>query len=147
MRLRALALVAAALVPAAGAGGTYLAVNQLSNHADAAVLHTKTGVLVAYAVESTGSVNVPDGTTTHTVVAGWPAVSDPQLVQKPDGTIFLYFGGSTPDLKTQGALRFASIDGVVTWSGPVKTNAASTIGDVQASWLGRSRQHLHGLAG
>jgi hypothetical protein len=33
------------------------------------------------------------------------AVSDPQLVQKPDGTIYLYFGGSTPDLKTAGPLR------------------------------------------
>jgi hypothetical protein len=70
-------------------------------------------------------------------VAGWPAVSDPRLLQKPDGTIFLYFGGSTPDLKTQGALRFASIDGGVTWSGPVKTNPSSTIGDVQASALRR----------
>ena len=139
MRLLVLALVAVALVPAAGAGsgGAYVTLNQLSNHADAAALHTKTGVLIAYAVESTGSVNVTDGTTTHTVVAGWPAVSDPRLVQKPDGTIFLYFGGSTPDLKTQGALRFASIDGGATWSGPVKTNAASTIGDVQASALRR----------
>ena len=82
-------------------------------------------------------MNVTDGTTTHTVVAGWPAVSDPRLVQKPDGTIFLYFGGSTPDLKTQGALRFVSIDGGVTWSGPVKTNPSSTIGDVQASALRR----------
>jgi hypothetical protein len=139
MRLLPLALVALALVSSAGAGsgGAYLTLNQLSNHADAAVLHTKTGVLTAYAVESAGSVNVTDGTTTHTVVAGWPAVSDPRLVQKPDGTIFLYFGGSTPDLKTQGALRFASIDGGVTWSGPVKTNPSSTIGDVQASALRR----------
>jgi hypothetical protein len=139
MRLLPLALVALALVSSAGAGsgGAYLTLNQLSNHADAAVLHTKTGVLTAYAVESAGPVNVTDGTTTHTVVAGWPAVSDPRLVQKPDGTIFLYFGGSTPDLKTQGALRFASIDGGVTWSGPVKTNPSSTIGDVQASALRR----------
>jgi len=137
MRLLAIALAAVAFVPAAGAasGGVLLTPNQLSNHADAAVLHTKTGVLVAYAVESTGSVNVFDGAATHSVVSGWPAVSDPRLVQKPDGTIFLYFGGSTPDLKTQGALRFASIDGGATWSGPVKTNAASTIGDVQASAL------------
>jgi hypothetical protein len=137
MRLLALALAAVALVPAAGAagGGAFQTPNQLSNHADAAVLHTKKGVLVAYAVESTGSVNVIDGVTMHIVVSGWPAVSDPRLVQKPDGTIFLYFGGSTPDLRTQGALRFASIDGGTTWSGPVKTNAASTIGDVQASAL------------
>src|SRR5437763_5779659 len=80
MRLLALALVAVAVVPAAraGSGGAYLTLNQLSNHADAAALHTKTGVLIAYAVESTGSVNVTDGTTTHTVVAGWPAVSDPR---------------------------------------------------------------------
>ena len=137
MRLLALALVTVAFVPAAGAsaGGAFLTLNQLSNHADAAVLHTKTGMLVAYDVESTGSVNVTDGATTHTVVSGWPAVSDPRLVQKPDGTIYIYFGGSTPDLKTQGALRFASIDGGATWSGPVKTNPASTIGDVQASAL------------
>lgn len=94
--------------------------------------------MVAYDVESTGSVDVIDaGATTHTVVSGWPSVSDPQLVRKPDGTIYLYVGGSTPDLHTQGALRFASIDGGSTWSGPVKTNAASTIGDIQASALRR----------
>jgi hypothetical protein len=37
-------------------------------------------------------------------------VSDPRLVRKPDGTIYLYFGGSSPDLKTAGAVRFASTD-------------------------------------
>jgi hypothetical protein len=42
---------------------------------------------------------------THNVVSGYAAVSDPQLVQKPGGTIYLYFGGSTPDPKTVGALR------------------------------------------
>jgi hypothetical protein len=137
MRLLAFALAAVVLVPGAGAAeGTFLTLNQLSNHADPSLLQASGGVLVAYDVESTGSVNVIDtGQKTHTVVAGWPAVSDPQLVRKPDGTILLYFGGSTPDLKTQGALRFASIDGGSTWSGPVKTNAASTIGDIQASAL------------
>jgi hypothetical protein len=139
MRLLALALAAVVLVPAAGAGGgQFLTQNQLSNHADPALLRVGSRLIVAYDVESTGSVNVIDsGKTTHTVVSGWPAVSDPQLVRKPDGTIYLYFGGSTPDLKTQGALRFASIDGGATWSGPVKTNAASTIGDAQASALRR----------
>ena len=137
MRLLVLLLAAVVLVPGAGAGeGTFLSLNQLSNHADPSLLRVSGGVLVAYDVESTGSVNVLDtGQTTHTVVAGWPAVSDPQLVLKPGGAIFLYFGGSTPDLKTQGALRFASIDGGATWSGPVKTNAASTIGDIQAAAL------------
>jgi hypothetical protein len=140
MRLVALALAAVVLVPAAGAagGGEFLTQSQLSNHADPSLLRVGNGVIVAYDVESTGSVNVIDaGKATHTVVSGWPAVSDPQLVRKPDGTIYLYFGGSTPDLKTQGALRFASIDGGATWSGPLKTNAASTIGDVQASALRR----------
>jgi hypothetical protein len=139
MRLLALLLAAVVLVPAAVAGdGTFLTLNQLSNHADPSLLRVSGGVLVAYDIESTGSVDVLDtGGTTHTVVAGWPAVSDPQLVRKPDGTIYLYFGGSTPDLKTQGALRFASIDGGATWSGPVKTNPASTIGDVQAAALRR----------
>lgn len=139
MRFLVLALAAVTFIPAAGAGGgSFLAPNELSNHADPALLRTSNGVIVAYDVESTGSVNVIDaGGTTHTVVSGWPAVSDPQLVRKPDGTIFLYFGGSTPDLKTQGALRFASIDGGASWSGPVKTNQASTIGDVQASAIRR----------
>ncbi len=137
MRLLALLLVAVAFVPAAGAGGSaFLTSNELSNHADPSLLRATGGIFVAYDVESTGSVDVIDpGGTTHPVVSGWPAVSDPQLVRKPDGTLFLYFGGSTPDLKTQGALRFASIDGGATWSGPVKTNPASTIGDVQASAL------------
>jgi len=139
MRLLALLLAAVVLVPAAGAGeGTFLTLNQLSNHADPSLLRVSGGVLVAYGIESTGSVDVLDTSgTTRTVVSGWAAVSDPQLVRKPDGTIFLYFGGSTADLKTQGALRFASIDGGATWSGPVKTNAASTIGDIQASALRR----------
>jgi hypothetical protein len=139
VRFLALALAAVIFIPAAGAGGgSFLALNQLSNHADPALLRTGNGVIVAYDIESTGSVDVIDaGGKTHSVVSGWPAVSDPQLVRKPDGTIFLYFGGSTPDLKTQGALRFASIDGGTSWSGPVKTNAASTIGDVQASALRR----------
>jgi hypothetical protein len=137
MRLLALLLAAVAFVPAAGAGGSaFLTSNELSNHADPSLLRATGGIFVAYDVESTGSVDVIDpGGTTHAVVSGWPAVSDPQLVRKPDGTLFLYFGGSTPDLKTQGALRFASIDGGATWSGPVKTNPASTIGDVQASAL------------
>jgi hypothetical protein len=137
MRLLALLLAAVAFVPAAGAGGgAFLTLNQLSNHADPSLLRVNGGVFVAYDIESTGSVDVLDpGGTTHTVVTGWPAVSDPQLVRKPDGTLFLYFGGSTPDLKTQGALRFASIDGGATWSGPVKTNPASTIGDIQAAAL------------
>jgi hypothetical protein len=139
VRLFALALAAVALVPAATAGnGTFLTQNQLTNHVDPSVLRIGSGVMVAYDVESTGSINVIDpGGTTHTVVAGWPFVSDPQLVRKPDGTIYLYFGGSTPDLQKQGALRFASIDGGTTWSGPVKTNPASTIGDVQASAIRR----------
>jgi hypothetical protein len=139
MRLLVLVLAAVIFVPGAGAGGgAFLTLSQLSNHADPSLLRVSGGALVAYDVESTGSVNVIDtGQQTHTVVAGWPAVSDPQLVRKPDGMIFLYFGGSTPDLKTQGALRFASIDGGATWSGPVKTNASSTIGDVQASALRR----------
>ncbi len=139
MRLLALLLAAVAFIPAVGAGGVaFLTPNQLSNHADPSLLRVSGGVLVAYDVEATGSVDVIDaGGTTHTVVTGWPAVSDPQLVSKPNGTIILYFGGSTPDLKTQGALRFASIDGGATWSGPVKTNPASTIGDVQASALRR----------
>ena len=138
MRVLAIVIAAVALVPAAGAdSGGFLTPDQLSNHADPTVLRTKSGVLTAYAVEATGSVIVTDGAVTHTVVTGWPAVSDPQLVQKPDGTIYIYFGGSTPDLKTQGALRFASIDGGATWSGPVKTNPASTIGDVQAMALRR----------
>src|SRR6266550_8240510 len=139
MRLLAFLIAAVAFIPAAGAGGqAFLTPDQLSNHADPTLLRVPAGALVAYDVESTGSVIVLDTAgTAHTVVSGWPAVSDPQLVRKPDGTIFLYFGGSTPDLKTQGALRFASIDGGATWSGPVKTNAASTIGDVQASALRR----------
>ena len=139
MRLLALLLAAVVLVPAAGAGeGTFLTLNQLSNHADPSILRVNGGVLVAYDIESTGSVDVLDTSgTTRTVVAGWAAVSDPQLVRKPDGTILLYFGGSTADLKTQGAIRFASIDGGATWSGPVKTNSASTIGDVQAAALRR----------
>jgi hypothetical protein len=137
MRLLALLLAAVAFVPAAGAGESVLLTpNELSNHADPSLLRATGGVFVAYDVESTGSVAVIDPAgTTHPVVTGWPAVSDPQLVRKADGTILLYFGGSTPDLKTQGALRFASIDGGATWSGPVKTNPASTIGDVQASAL------------
>ena len=137
MRLLAPLLVAVALVPAAGAGGSlFLTPDELSNHADPSLLRATGGAFVAYDVESKGSINVVDPSgAIHTVVSGWPAVSDPQLLRKSDGTIFLYFGGSTPDLKTQGALRFASIDGGATWSGPVKTNPASTIGDVQAATL------------
>jgi hypothetical protein len=139
MRLLAFLIAAVAFIPAAGAGGSaFLTPNLLSNHADPSLLRVTGGVLVAYGIESAGAIEVRDPSgTTHTVVSGWPAVSDPQLVRKPDGTIFLYFGGSTPDLKTQGALRFASIDGGASWSGPVKTNPASTIGDVQASALRR----------
>src|SRR5256714_14619360 len=137
MRRLALLLAAFASVPAAGAGGSaFLTSIELSTHADPSLLRATGGIFVAYDVESTGSVDVIDpGGTTHAVVSGWPAVSDPQLLRKPDGTLFLYFGGSTPDLKTQGALRFASIDGGATWSGPLKTNPASTIGDVQAAAL------------
>jgi hypothetical protein len=139
VRLLALSLAAVAFVPAAGAApGAFLTQNQLSNHADPSLLRTGDGVLVAYTVESTGTVNVIDaGATTHTIATGWPSVSDPQLVRKPDGTIYLYVAGSTPDQKTQGALRFASIDAGATWSGPVKTNPQSTITDVQAAALRR----------
>src|SRR6266567_767631 len=70
VRLLALALAAVVLIPAAGAGsGAFLTLNQLSNHADPSVLRVNGGVLVAYDVESTGTVNVIDtGATTHTVV-------------------------------------------------------------------------------
>ena len=131
----AIVLAAVAIVPGASAGGgAWLTKAQLSNHADPAVLPVKGGILVAYDVESEGAVFVVDAhKTTHTVVTGWAAVSDPQLVRRPDGRIFLYFGGSSPDLKTAGAIRFTSADDGVTWTGPVKTNAASTIGDVQAA--------------
>jgi hypothetical protein len=138
VRLPALALAAVALVPSATAGGAWLTENQLSNHADPALLQVKGGVLVAYAIQSTGAVAVIDaGGATHTVLTGWPAVSDPKLIRKPDGTIFLYVGGSTPDLKTAGVVRFSSTNGGSTWTGPLKTNAASTIGDVQAVALRR----------
>jgi hypothetical protein len=139
VRLLALGLAAVVLVPAASGGGwNALTPPVLTNHTDPALLRTNTGVLVAYDVESSGSVVVIDGSgTPHTVVSGYAAVSDPQLVRKPDGTIYLYFGGSTPDLKTGGALRFTSTNNGASWSGPVKTNAASTIGDVQASALRR----------
>ena len=138
MRVLALGLAAVVLVPAASAAWKPLTPPTLSNHADPAVLRVKGGVLVAYDVEPGGSVAVIDAKgATHTVVSGYAAVSDPQLVQKPDGTIYLYFGGSTPDLKTAGALRFTSTDNGVSWSGPVKTNPSSRIGDVQASALRR----------
>lgn len=89
---------------------------------------------MAFDIESTGSVVFLDRDgLAHTVVTGYAAVSDPQLVEKPDGTIYLYFGGATPDLKTSGVLRFASTDKGLHWSGPSKANAASRIGDVQAS--------------
>jgi hypothetical protein len=139
VRVLALALAAVALVPGSAAGSaTWLTPNQLSNHADPALLVVKEGVLVAYDIQSTGAVAVVDAAgATHVVVTGWPAVSDPQLVRKPDGTIFLFAGVSTPDLKTAGVLRFSSTNGGLSWSGPVKTNAASTIGDVQAAALRR----------
>ncbi|HEX6490914.1 MAG TPA: hypothetical protein VF002_06030 [Gaiellaceae bacterium] len=139
MRLLLPFLAAIALVPAAsGAVRGYVTPNKLTNHADPALLRTSQGVLVAYAVQSTGSVVVIDAAgASHTVVSGWPAVSDPQLVQKPAGTIFLYFGGATPDLKTSGLLRFSSSNGGVSWSGPFTTNPASTIGDVQAAAVRR----------
>jgi len=138
VRLPALALAAVALVPSGTAAGAWLTKDQLSNHADPALLQVKGGVLVAYAIQSTGAVAVLDaGGATHTVLTGWPAVSDPKLIRKPDGTIFLYVGGSTPDLKTAGVVRFSSTNGGSTWTGPLKTNAASTIGDVQAVALRR----------
>ena len=140
MRRLAVVLALVVLVPAAGAadGGAWLTKAQLSNHADPAVLPVKGGALVAYAIESEGAVFAIDAhQTTHTVVSGWAAVSDPQLVRKPDGRIFLYFGGSSPDLKTAGAIRFTSADDGATWTGPVKTNPSSTIGDVQAAALRR----------
>jgi hypothetical protein len=135
VRLLTLALAAVVLVPAAEAGGgALLAPDQLSKHADPALLVVKGEVVVAYAAQPAGAVDVIDGTgATHIVVTGWPAVSDPQLVRKPDGTIYLYVGASAPDLKTSGVLRFSSTNSGVTWTGPVKANAASTIGDVQAS--------------
>jgi hypothetical protein len=133
----AFALAAVVLVPsAAGGGWRILTPVTLSLHSDPSLLRVGGSVLVAYDVESTGSVVVIDGAgASHNVVTGWPAVSDPQLVRKPDGTVELYVGGSTPDLKTSGALRFASKDDGKTWTGPVKTHPASTIGDVQASAL------------
>src|SRR5438309_667775 len=67
MRLLALLLAAVAFVPAAGAGGAgFLTLNQLSNHADPSLLRVNGGVLVAYDIESTGSVDVVDtGGTLH----------------------------------------------------------------------------------
>ena len=137
--MRRLALLAALVfVPSAGAAWNPVTPATLLNSTDPALLRVKGGVLVAYDVQSSGTVAVIDASgATHNVVTGYAAVSDPQLVQKPDGTIYLYFGGSTPDLKTSGALRFTSTNGGVAWTGPVKTNPASTIGDVQAATLRR----------
>jgi hypothetical protein len=136
---RLLLLAALVLVPNASAGATgWLTPPGLSNSADPALLRTKGGLVVAYALQPLGAVAVLDvAGATHLVASGYAAVSDPQLVQKPDGTIYLYFGGSTPDLKTSGALRFTSTDGGVSWSGPVKTHPASRIGDVQAAAVRR----------
>lgn len=138
--MRRLALLAAlAFVPAASAGPAgWLTPAGLSNSADPALLRVKGGLVVAYAVQPSGTVAAIDRSgAAHVVATGYAAVSDPQLVQKPDGTIYLYFGGSTPDLKTSGALRFASTNDGASWSGPVKTHPASTIGDVQASAIRR----------
>ena len=73
MRPFALALAAAAVLVPAGiaGGGTYITQNQLTNHADPSLLRTSSGVMVAYDVESTGSIDVIDTSgTTHTVVTG-----------------------------------------------------------------------------
>lgn len=126
-------------MPAASAGSSgWLTPTGLSNSADPALLRTKGGLIVAYAVQRVGAVAVVDAAgATHLVASGYAAVSDPQLVQKPDGRIYLYVGASTPDLKTSGALRFTSTDGGVSWAGPVKTHPASRIGDVQAAAVRR----------
>ena len=137
MRLTVFALLAAILVPVASAASwTRITPDSLSNHADPSVLLTDAGVLIAYDVQSTGTLDVVRGSgAPQPVVSGWAAVSDPQLVRKPDGKLYLYMGGSTPDLKTAGALRFDSANGGAAWSGPVTTNPVSTIGDIQASAL------------
>lgn len=134
MRLLAAGLLALVFAPAASAWWAPWTPTTLSNHADPGVLADKGGFFVAYDVESTGTVAVVANGTTHVLATGYAAVSDPQLVRMPDGTgsINLYFGGSTPDLKTSGVLRFTSKDNGATWSGPFETNPGSRIGDVQA---------------
>jgi hypothetical protein len=137
VRLSVLALLAAILVPAASAASwTRVTPDSLSNSADPSVLRADGGALIAYDVQATGTLTIVRGSgAPQSIVSGWAAVSDPQLVRKPDGTLYLYMGGSTSDLKMAGALRFDSKNGGAAWSGPFLTNAASTIGDVQASAL------------
>ncbi len=134
MRSLAVAFLAIALAPAASAAWAPWTPATLSNHADPGVLEDKGGLFVAYDVESTGTVAVVANGSTHILATGYAAVSDPQIVRLPDGSgsLEVYFGGVTPDLKTGGVLRFSSTNDGATWSGPLKTNPSSRIGDVQA---------------
>jgi hypothetical protein len=134
VRTLAAVLLALALAPAASAWVS-LTPSTLSNHADPGVLADKGGLFVAYDVESTGTVAVYANGRTHTLATGYAAVSDPQILRLPDGSgsLEVYFGGVTPDLKTGGVLRFTSTNNGVTWTGPVKAIPSSRIGDVQAS--------------
>jgi hypothetical protein len=134
VRPLALALLALVLAPAASAWVPVTPLT-LSNHADPGVLVDKGGMFVAYDIESSGTVAVSVNGQTHVLATGYAAVSDPQIVRLPDGSgsLEVYFGGVTPDLKTSGVLRFASTDDGATWSGPFKTNPTSRIGDVQAA--------------
>lgn len=118
MKLLAAAALALVLAPSAvAAPWTTISRGTLTNSADPGVLHTQAGSdLIAYGNGQAGTIElVRNGAPPRVLVSGDQAAGEPRLVQQPDGTIQLYFPGSS---RTG---RLTSTDDGATWTGPVDT--------------------------
>lgn len=133
-RLVLVIAAALALAPAAGAW-MRLTPDVLPNSVKPGLLLLENASeLVAYDNPS-GSVSVIRQPAAEvTVVSGWPAVGKPALVRRPDGTLLLYFPGSSPDSKLQGVVLSRSTDNGASWSAPVQTGSRD-LADVESAAL------------
>jgi len=97
-----------------------------------------------------GTVNVIDTVaTTHAVVKGWAAVSRSAARPQAGRDDLRLLRGLDHGFEDPGRARFARSTVGASWSGPVKTNAASTIGTSKPRRCGetarRSSPRTHGL--
>ena len=119
------AVAALVLAPAAGAW-TSLTGDTLQNIVDPSVVVLPSGTeLIAYREPAAGNFKVIHGGPIATVVSGRPIVGDGVILQT-GGMLTLFFSDE------QGVVRSTSSDGGATWSAPVKTAQATSVGDVQA---------------
>lgn len=124
--IRVAVLAAALLLVPSAATWKRLTPDELSNTADPALLRARDGpLLVAYATKA-GALKVVRGGSESTLLTGRFA-RDPQLVARPDGSLYLFAGSDT------GVVRFGSGDGGRTWSGPSPPVPTSRAADVQAA--------------